>query len=277
MSHDRLLARVVPVLADVPGVAAVVLGGSQARGTAHDASDYDIGLYYAETAPVDTTRLRETVLAIVDTPDAVDVTPIGEWGPWIVGGAWLAIGGRKVDLLYRSIDKVSAVIDACRHGEVGMHYQAGHPHGFCSAIWMGEVAQCRPLHDPDGAIAALQARTSPYPRALRDALIRRFQWEIPFGIENAELALPRGDTTHIAGCAYRALTCIGQVLFALNEQYLINEKGALAVAAAFPVTIHNLSERVADIWRSLGDGRHEAALQTLRALERDVRELSADP
>jgi len=274
MSDDPLLARIIPVLADVPGVAAIVLGGSRARGTAHAASDYDIGLYYKDAAALDTDRLCEAVTSLVDEPNAVHVTPIGEWGPWIVGGAWLAIGGRKVDLLYRSIDKVAEVIEACRRGEIGMHYQPGHPHGFCSAIWMGEVALCRPLHDPNGFIAALKARTTPYPSTLREAIIRRFQWEILFSIENAELALPRRDATHIAGCAYRALSCIGEVLFALNGQYLINEKGALAAAAGFPVTLTNATARVADVWRLIGSDQHAAALQTLRGLERDLHGIS---
>jgi Nucleotidyltransferase domain len=274
MSHDSLLARILPVLAGIPGVAAIVLGGSRARGTAHAASDYDIGLYYREAALLDTDRLGAAVTGIVDEPAAVRVTPVGEWGPWIVGGAWLAVGGCKIDLLYRSIDKVTATIEACRRGDVSMHYQPGHPHGFCSAIWMGEIALCRPLHDPDGLMTALKARTAPYPSTLRDALIRRFQWEILFSIENAEIALPRGDGTHIAGCAYRALGCIGEVLFALNGQYLINEKGALSAATAFPVTVHDLTKRVADVWRLIGSGQHVAALQTLHSLAHDIREIS---
>jgi predicted nucleotidyltransferase len=36
-------SRASAVLANVGGVAAIVPGGSRARGTAHDASDYDIG------------------------------------------------------------------------------------------------------------------------------------------------------------------------------------------------------------------------------------------
>ncbi|MGY4568681.1 nucleotidyltransferase domain-containing protein [Bradyrhizobium sp. USDA 3256] len=273
MSDDPLLARIISVLAAVPGVAAIVLGGSRARGTAHDTSDTDIGLYYRDGTAPDIDRLREAVTGLVDDPAVAHVTPVGEWGPWIVGGAWLTIDGRKVDLLYRSIDRVSAVIDACRNGEISMHYQPGHPHGFCSAIWMGEVALCRALHDPDGLVAALKARTVPYPPALRDALVRRFQWEAQFSIENAELALPRGDSTHIAGCAYRALACIAQVLFALNGAYLINEKGALAQAANFPVTVRELSGRVAQIWQQIGAAEHAAALQMLRAIESELQKI----
>ncbi|WP_244067249.1 hypothetical protein [Bradyrhizobium sp. Ce-3] len=138
---------------------------------------------------------------------------------------------------------------------------------------MGEIALCRPLHDPDGLIAALKAKTAPYPPALREALLRRFRWEILFAIENAELALPRGDSTQIAGCAYRALACLAQVLFALNGQYLINEKGALAQAGNFPMTVRDLATRVAEVWRQIGAGQHATAMQTLRELDSDVQKI----
>ena len=133
------------------------------------------------------------------------------------------------------------------------------------------------MHDPSGIIAGIKAKTSPYPRALRDALIRRFQWEVLFSIENAELAVPRGDSTHIAGCTYRALACIGQVLFAINERYLINEKGALTEAAAFPVTIDELATRVAEIWHRIGLGHHDAVLVELRSLEQNARDATTRP
>ena len=124
-----------------------------------------------------------------------------------------------------------------------MDYQPGHPHGFCSAIWMGEVALCRLLNDPEGALARLKAMTVPYPDRLREALIRRFQWEILFSIENARTAVQKGDDSYIAGCAFRSLACAAQVLFAVNRRYLINEKGAVTAAAGLPLTVADLAER----------------------------------
>ena len=44
---NSIFQRLVPALADVPGVNAIVLGGSRARGTATENSDYDLGLYYS--------------------------------------------------------------------------------------------------------------------------------------------------------------------------------------------------------------------------------------
>ena len=277
MPHDPLLQRLVPPLSEVSGLVAITLGGSRARGTAHATSDYDIGLYFSGARPLDTDELLRVVRTLVDEPATTTVTPVGGWGPWIVGGGWLSIGGKKVDLLYRNLEAVAQVIAACRAGEISMSYQAGHPHGFCSAIWMGEIALGLPLHDPTGSLARLKALAQPYPEALRDALIRRFQWEILFSIENGELAVSRGEQTHVAGCAYCALACIGQVLFALNERYLINEKGALQEAARFPVTIAGLTEHVASIWQHIGNEEFAPALSSLRRLDQELRAITDRP
>jgi nucleotidyltransferase-like protein len=274
MPSDPLLARIVATLADLPGVDAITLGGSRARGTAHEASDHDVGLYFSANRPLDTDHLLIVAKTLVDDPDTAALTAVGGWGPWIVGGGWLSISGRKVDLLYRCVEDVAQVIEACRARRISMDYQPGHPHGFCSAIWMGEIALCRPLHDPRGTLAALKAATQPYPRELGAALIRRFQWEILFSIENAEIAVSREEQTHIAGCAYRALACIGQVLFALNQRYLINEKGALWEAAGLPLTIPDLALRSADAWELIGNNEPKPALAILRAIETELKALT---
>src|ERR1700757_927133 len=111
MPPDIVLQRIVPALAEVPGIAAVALGGSRARGTATETSDYDIGLYYSASRPLDTDRLSQAVRRFADAPETAQVTPIGGWGPWIVGGGWLTVEGHKVDLLYRNIDDVADVIE----------------------------------------------------------------------------------------------------------------------------------------------------------------------
>ncbi|MDC0712841.1 nucleotidyltransferase domain-containing protein [Stigmatella sp. ncwal1] len=262
---ETLLARVVEALRPVRGLVALVLGGSRGRGTAGPASDYDIGLYYEPSAPLDVEALQGAIAPLVDDPSSA-VTRIGEWGPWINGGGWLTIGGAKVDLLYRDLGRVREVITDARQGRISMNYQPGHPHGFCSAIWMGEIATCRPLFDPFGRVAELKDETWPYPEALRDALMTRFGWEVGFAISNAEIAARRSEQTHIAGCAYRALCCMAQVLFALNGRYLINEKGAVAEAANYPLTIEGLATASAEIWSHIGNADAESTLRRLRSL-----------
>jgi predicted nucleotidyltransferase len=123
--QDPLLERIVPRLAEAPGVVAVVLGGSRSRGTAIPTSDYDLGLYFGGDTSLDTRRLLKTVRELVDDPAAAEVTDVGAWGPRIVGGGWLSIAGRKVDLLYRGVEPVREVIAECCAGRIRMDYQPG--------------------------------------------------------------------------------------------------------------------------------------------------------
>lgn len=243
-NDDVLLGRLVRALGGVPGVRAIVLGGSRARGEATAQSDYDIGLYYEADNPIDTGRLAKAAMLLPGAASS-SVAAIGEWGPWINGGAWLTVDGRRVDLLYRELGKLRGVIEACRAGRVERVYQPGHPHAFVSAIYMGEVALARVLWDPDQVMAPLKRQCTPYPSALAEALIRSFLWEAKFAVENALHGRGRDDPAYVAGCGFRCVACLNQSLFALNGVYLLNEKGATQAAERLARHPRDFAARVA--------------------------------
>lgn len=273
-NDQALLSRLVGALAPVPGIAAIVLGGSRARGTATATSDYDIGLYYRGGRPIDTAVLRKVVVALDDRGAAAEVTPLGGWGPWIDGGGWLLIDGVHVDLLYRDVERVAAAIDDARAGKVERFYQPGHTHAFLTTIYAGEVACARLLYDPQGLLSALQARTRPYPAPLAKALRERFEWEAGFTLANARKSLSRGDVSYLAGCVFRAVACLCQTLFALNGVWLLNEKGAVTAVDALAHKPARFARRVQDIYADLGAGAHATALDRLESLIDEVGALT---
>jgi hypothetical protein len=252
-NDETLLRRLVRAFGGVPGIRAIVLGGSRARGEAAPTSDYDIGLYYEPDHPIDVGRLAKAAVLLPGAASS-SVTDLGEWGPWINGGAWLTVDGRRVDLLYRALDKVRGVIDACRDGRVERAYQPGHPHAFVSAIYMGEVACCRPLWDPEAVLAPLKRQCEPYPPALAEALIRTFFWEARFAVENARHGRGRDDPAYVAGCAFRSVACLCQTLFALNRAWLLNEKGAVVGVERLAVKPADFADRVRQAIGAGADG-----------------------
>ena len=139
---------------------------------------------------------------------------------------------------------------------------------------MGEAACARLLHDPAGTLAALQRRTTPYPSALAGALRERFEWEAEFALANARKSLDRGDVSYLAGCAFRAVACLCQTLFALNGVYLLNEKGAVAAVDGFALSPTDFAKRVASLFAELGSGNHAAGLDRLHELIADTGGLS---
>ncbi|WP_437852459.1 nucleotidyltransferase domain-containing protein [Sorangium sp. So ce363] len=284
-------ARVAARLGAIPGVVAVVLGGSRARGAGHPDSDVDLGIYYEPESPPDLAALRALARELcaggaegdvaalareLHASAAEDVvTPPGAWGPWINGGAWLEIEGHRVDWLYRDLARVRRVIGECRAGQVTCDYQPGHPHGFLSANYLADIHDCRPLFDPEGALAPLKALVTPYPPALRRALLERFLWEAGFAIDTAKKAGRRGDVFYVSGCLFRAAACLVQALFAMNERYLSNEKGALPRTRALSRCPQGFAGRVEATLAAPGEGAEAllASLGRMEAIAREVREL----
>lgn len=250
-TSQSLLDRIVAAFAGVDGVRAIALGGSRGRGSHHAASDYDIGLYYRGTLDLEAVERAAQALNDPDvsrhylgggadrrppTQSAPPLTTaIGGWGPWVNGGGWLTIGGEPVDILYRDLGRVEQVIDEACAGKFSCTYHAGHPHAFVSTIYAGEVALGRALHDPQGEFAAAKAKLAPYPEALRSAAVARFADEARFFLAVAQKAAGKGDVVYVSGCAFRAASCLLQVVFARNGEWLINEKGAVALADKFAI------------------------------------------
>ena len=128
---------------------------------------------------------------------------------------------------------------------------------------------------PAGTLTGLQARTSPYPRALARALRDCFEWEAGFSLANARKSLDRGDVSYLAGCAFRAVACLCQALFALNGVYLPNEKGAVAAADGFARKPADFARRVASLYAAIGSGAHRAGLDQLASLIDETRALTS--
>jgi predicted nucleotidyltransferase len=269
----ELLKRLTDAFAAVEGVRAIVLGGSRARDIASEHSDYDIGLYYDASTPLDVGALRNAVTSLDDRGTAAEITEIGGWGPWINGGGWLTIVGTRVDLLYRDLFRVRAVIDECRAGQVGCYYQPGHPHGFVTAIYAGEITVCVPLADSYGDITKLKALTTPYPGKLRDTLIKRFMWEAQFALDNARHGRASDDVNYVNGCCFRAIASLCQALCAANDEYLLNEKGAVAFCERLARCPADFAGRVETIYRAAGAGLPAPALDVLEALVAETVEL----
>ena len=270
--QERILAKVRETLADVPGIAGLALGGSRARGTADPASDVDIGLYYHRANRPGIEQLAAALARIDDNGSTDGYAGYGEWGPWINGGGWLHVNGVKTDILLREVDQVSAVVRACAAGQPEIHYQPGHPHGFCTAIYAGELRHNIAFHDPDEVLAALRALTDPYPEPLAAALIVRFGWEAGFALDTAGTAARRGDVAYVSGCAYRAVACLTQVLYASARRYLLNEKGSIAEAATFATTPAEFRSGVETALAALSARPDDlvTALTTLREIRAEV-------
>ncbi|HEX4215541.1 MAG TPA: nucleotidyltransferase domain-containing protein [Candidatus Dormibacteraeota bacterium] len=231
-------------LTDVPGVVGVLLGGSRARKEHGPDSDWDLGVYYR--GPLDLAALRALA-----GPDA-EVAGPGGWGPWVNGGAWLRVDGVAVDWILRDLERVERVWEDCREGRYEVGVQTGHPLGFWSPCYAGEVALGEVLADPTGELTDLQRRAATYPEPLRRALTAGAR-EARFLVGAATKAARRADTLYVSLCLSRAVGVLVHALFARNRRRCLNEKGSLTVAETLPGVPDGFGSRVRGLLGAPGE------------------------
>jgi hypothetical protein len=264
-----LVERVLSEVTGLPAVRAVALAGSFARGSAREDSDVDFGVFYEEADPPIPVLFRSAARRLHDAKENEPVvTAPYEWGPFVNGGAWLVVGGRRVDLLYRNLDQVRRVLNDCRAGRVESHFEQQPPFGYFSWTFLGDLRECRVLYDPGGALGALRAEVSAFPPALRGAIIREFLWSAEFSLFFARGFAARGDVLNTSGCLTRCTRALVQVLFARNEIFFTSDKTALVQIEGFATSPREFAPRVEALLSAVGKGRGELArsVEAMRGL-----------
>ncbi|WP_053365666.1 nucleotidyltransferase domain-containing protein [Bacillus sp. FJAT-27245] len=275
MDGKNILADITNRLKHISGISAIVLGGSRAKGTHISNSDIDIGLYYESAKDLDIEGLQKIAREIDDGHRENIMTEVNEWGNWVNGGGWLKVQNVAVDLLYRDLNLVSRTIDACLDGNITIDYYPGHPHGFVNSIYLGEIASCKILWESKNIITGLKERTSPFSGKFKKATIQKFLWEASFSLEAAKKAVAREDIAYVAGCFFRSVSCLNQVIFAINERYCTNEKGAVEFISSFEVKPPHYKERVNDIFEMIAPNQAQLteAIHRLKKIIEETDEL----
>jgi hypothetical protein len=255
-------------LVEIPGVVGVVLGGSRAIGAHRPDSDVDLGLHYR--GGLDVAALRALAGEVAD--QVLGISEIGGWGPWVNGGAWLVVDGTRVDWIYRDTDRVAAIWAECRAGRYELGVQAGHPLGYYSHVYPGEVALCHVLADPTGELTRLRAETQRYPDALADALVAA-TWEPELLLYGASShGVPEADAFFVAGCLFRAIGVVAHALHGHHRRWVTTEKRLIDAAGRLPGAPPDFAPRAHAILGRLGTAGSEiaATVAAARALVADT-------
>jgi len=197
-------------LAELPGVVAVVLGGSRATATHRADSDWDLGLHYRGTQrtldPQDVRRLGHRGY----------VSALGEWGPIVHGGAWLSVEGIAVDVLYRDLDVVERWLDDARHGRFEVLMQNGYIAGAPTYLPVGELAISQPIVG--------EVRRPSFPRQLAASAPERWQGRASVALMFARSHAALGDGVCCAGMLVDAILCAAHGRLAQRCEWVLNEK-----------------------------------------------------
>jgi predicted nucleotidyltransferase len=257
-------------LSKIPGVRALSLGGSYARGTAQSGSDLDIGVYYR---PADSFRIEEIRRLAIELAKADPVvTGFYEWGPRVNGGAWIETDICKVDLLYRNLEQLEETIREAHAGGARHDFDQQPPFGFRGVIYLGELDCCIPLYDPAEELARLKRAVEKYPPALKHTIVRDSLWGAEFTLLFARGFARTGDVFNTVGCLTRIGHYLVQALFALNERYFVNDKRVFEAMTDFGLMPTRFQERIDAVLAHAGASAAElgASIEMTAALWRET-------
>ncbi len=226
MDEAEFETRIASELAALPGVLAVTLGGSRARGDHRPDSDWDFAIYYRGFFEPDSLRVKGWPGQVFD---------VGAWGGGVMnGGAWLTVDGLRVDVHYRDLENVEYWTKEAQEGRFGKEYLLFYAAGIPTYIVMAELALNRVLH---GSLTVPE-----YPDALSRQAGARWHDDALASLSYGTTALRyRGDVAVALANAVRAVLEEAHSRMAAQRRWVLNEKG-LAEAAGLVDEIQLLFE-----------------------------------
>lgn len=239
-----VVADLAVTLADLPGVEAIVLGGSRATGTHRPDSDWDLGLYYRGARQAfDPATLR-------DLGHEGYVSGLGEWGPIIDGGAWLTLGDAAVDVIFRDLDSVERWTEDARAGRFEVLRQNGYLVGAPTYLPVGELAICQP-------IAGEPLPRPSFPDALAEQAPDWWTGTASVSLMFADGYARTGDAAACSGMLVQAALCAAHARMAQRREWVLNEKRLLQRAGLERVSEllpagGNLGASVVAVARAIG-------------------------
>jgi predicted nucleotidyltransferase len=243
----------VELLARMPGVIAVVLGGSRATGTERPDSDWDLGVYYR--GALDTSRLAARTT----------VYPPGAWGRLMNGGAWLTCDGAKVDVLLRDLDVVEEWSRRADEGVYEVDNVLGYLAGLPTYSLVAERSVARLLRgDLPGAPGRFSER-------LATSASERWRFHARFSLDYAAMHARQGDVLATLGQVSKGVIELAharlceQRIWAVNEKRIVSRAGLSELGERYdlvPREPARLEGWVDEVRRACGI---EPLLQALRA------------
>jgi hypothetical protein len=215
-ADEAFCAEAASLLAGLPGVQAVSLGGSRAAGTAATGSDWDFAVYY-RGAGFDPDSLRS-----LGWPG--EIFPIGGWGGGVFnGGAWLRPGECRADVHYRDLDNVEYHLAEARAGRFAVEKLLFYLAGIPTYVVVAELA----LH----RVLAGDLPRPGYPAELRAAAPPRWRDDARATLGYARKAYAaRGQVAGTAGAIAVAACQVAHAVLAERGQWVTNEKTLLGRA-----------------------------------------------
>ncbi len=231
------------------GRTAISIGGSHGKKTYDDASDVDFRLFCDEVA------------------GGRGFTASDAWKE--LSGAvkkWEALGVRVDYCWVRTVAEIDRALDDWIEGKVDPIPKVWTLWGYYLPT---DIKNQMVIEDPSDLIGAWQRRLTPYPAALKGALLKKHADSLRYWRGDYHYAnkVARRDPVFLAGISSRLVHDILQILFALNETYYVGDGNNLKYVERFALQPKDSAGRVEKLlYPGQGEDRFEAQYEALGRL-----------
>jgi len=253
----------------------IALGGAHAKGVDDAESDIDLYVFAHDILPADERRR----LCVDFGVDGASITSWGNDAEFVQAGTDFYFQGQKIEVWFRNVDYVAAIIAECQAGIVKHSLLTWTVMGFYNHCTLSDLHNMRPIDDPFGLLARWQSTVAVYPPPLQTAIIAQHLRTAQFWPDNFHYksAVERGDAIYTAGIVQQVIHNLIQVIFALNQTYFPGDKklaGALDHLAVKPERFTARIHALLFPGSEPDPAKLNEQRQTLRALVQEVTTLT---
>jgi hypothetical protein len=152
------------------------------------------------------------------------------------GGAWLRLGGEKVDVMLRDLDVVEHWTRRAENGEFERDALLGYVAGVPTYILTAELASCRPLRG--------RLPSAAFPPKLAAAAPPVWRFCRSFSLDYARMHARRGNVAGTVGQAAAAVLQEAHAILCERSEWICNEKRLIEAAGL--ARVHDFFARVPD-------------------------------
>lgn len=218
------LENLVEALAGIEGVCGLGLGGSRSRGLANATSDYDLVLYREGGDPIAAAAIGKAL------------SPLAEQIIYPKRGNFIQaeVAGDKMEVFQTDLSLVSREVDMAIQGKFRWFVRPLFPHGDLSTRQLTHLVTNFILQEHGGVVSALKARALPFPKPLKNSLLRFFLEQASYSVIHAGKVRSSGDLHYLMSQVSAFIYSVNIVIFAINDSYPTIEKGGERLLLGLP-------------------------------------------
>lgn len=222
-------------LMSIERVVGVGLGGSRAKGLANENSDYDLVLYRVGADPISADDIGQII------KPRVQKLIYPSKGNFLQA----ELAGAKIELFQADISALSHEIDMALQGKFRWVVRPLFPHGDLSTRQITQLVTNPILREHGEEVSSLRAKALPFPKSLKNSLVRFFLEQASYSMIHAAKVRSQGDVQYLVALVSSFVFFVNIVIFSLNGRYPIIEKGGerlLMGMSKLPTDYSNLSK-----------------------------------